>query len=250
LPPGELRDNLTVEEVQVIRIVRTKSFCLCFPGLLFALFLLGSSAIPQSWRTVESVTDGDTLVLDNKEKVRLIGVDTPELTDKREPVAAMAKEARGFLRGMAEGKRVRLEYDQNKTDMYGRTLAYLYLEDGTFVNAALVKSGYSQAYTEYPFKYLEEFRGYERQARAGGRGLWADGSNAVAQQPTKTTAPAAAKAKQQDQEQIVYVSRTGTKYHRAGCRYLAKSSIPMPLKEAAARYGPCSICKPPVLSGK
>jgi len=46
----------------------------------------------------------------------------------------------------------------------------------------------------------------------------------------------------------VYVTRTGTKYHRAGCRYLARSQIPMSLKEAAARYGPCSVCKPPVLT--
>jgi micrococcal nuclease len=229
-----------------MHIARAKLFLFCHRGLLLTLFLMGSSAWPQSWRIVESVTDGDTLVLDGKEKVRLIGVDSPEISDGREAVAAMAKEARGFLRGMVEEKRVRLEYDQSKTDMFGRTLAYLYLEDGTFVNAALIKNGYSQAYTEYPFKYLEEFRGYEGQARAGGRGLWAEGSNAVAKQPAKTAAPAAAKAKQEDPEQIVYVTRTGTKYHRADCRSLAKSAIPMPLKEAAKRYGPCSICKPPV----
>lgn len=46
---------------------------------------------------------------------------------------------------------------------------------------------------------------------------------------------------------IVYVTKTGTKYHRAGCRSLSRSSIPMPLKEAAKRYSPCSICKPPIL---
>jgi hypothetical protein len=56
----------------------------------------------------------------------------------------------------------------------------------------------------------------------------------------KTVSPAASG------EVTVYVTRTGAKYHRAGCRYLARSSIPMPLKEAAAKYGPCSVCKPPV----
>ena len=56
----------------------------------------------------------------------------------------------------------------------------------------------------------------------------------------KTVAPASG------EEVTVYVTRTGAKYHRAGCRYLARSSIPMPLKDAAARYGPCSVCKPPV----
>ncbi len=47
-------------------------------------------------------------------------------------------------------------------------------------------------------------------------------------------------------DEIVYVTRTGTKYHRAGCRYLSKSAIPMPVKEAAARYAPCSVCRPAV----
>lgn len=47
---------------------------------------------------------------------------------------------------------------------------------------------------------------------------------------------------------LVYVTRTGTKYHRAGCRYLSRSAIPMPLKEAVARYAPCSVCKPPTLA--
>jgi hypothetical protein len=49
-------------------------------------------------------------------------------------------------------------------------------------------------------------------------------------------------------EQIVYVTRTGSKYHKAGCRYLSKSAIPMKLKEAAARYGPCGVCNPPRLN--
>lgn len=49
-----------------------------------------------------------------------------------------------------------------------------------------------------------------------------------------------------NEDVVVYVTRTGAKYHRAGCRYLARSMIPMPLKEAAARYGPCSVCRPPV----
>jgi hypothetical protein len=50
-----------------------------------------------------------------------------------------------------------------------------------------------------------------------------------------------------DAEETVYVTRTGAKYHRAGCRSLARSRIPMSLKEAAGRYGPCSICRPPLL---
>ena len=70
-------------------------------------------------------------------------------------------------------KKVRLEYDWQRKDKYDRTLAYVYLEDGTFVNAEIIKQGYGHAYTRFPFKYLEEFREYEKEARENGRGLWA-----------------------------------------------------------------------------
>jgi hypothetical protein len=59
--------------------------------------------------------------------------------------------------------------------------------------------------------------------------------------------PAHVHAQQDPATIVVYVTKTGEKYHRDGCRYLAKSKIAMSLKEAAARYGPCSVCKPPVL---
>jgi micrococcal nuclease len=59
-------------------------------------------------------------------------------------------------------------------DRYGRTLAYVYLKDGTFLNAEIIRHGYGSAYTKFPFKYMEEFRRYEREAREKRRGLWAD----------------------------------------------------------------------------
>ena len=73
---------------------------------------------------------------------------------------------------MAEGKEVRLEYDQTRRDRYNRILAYVYLTDGTFLNAEIIKQGYGFAYTKYPFKYMEEFRRYEREARENKRGFW------------------------------------------------------------------------------
>ncbi len=74
---------------------------------------------------------------------------------------------------MVQGKRVRLEYDWERRDKYGRTLAYFYLEDGTFLNSEIIRQGYGFAYTRFPFKYLEEFRKLEQEAREAGRGLWA-----------------------------------------------------------------------------
>ncbi len=121
--------------------------------------------------------DGDTLVLENKERVRLIGVDTPETKRPRRPVGYYGKEATAFTKKMVQGKRGRLEFDQANAhighkDKYRRTLAYVFLQDGTFLNAEIVKQGYGHAYTRFPFKYLDEFRRFEREARENRRGLW------------------------------------------------------------------------------
>ena len=99
---------------------------LCSAFLLLLVLCLGCSSAAQQavqWRQVVRVVDGDTLLLDRK-------------------------------------------------DRFGRTLAYVYLEDGTFLNAEIVRQGYGHAYTRFPFKYLDEFRGYEREAREAQRGLW------------------------------------------------------------------------------
>jgi len=124
------------------------------------------------YRKVTRVVDGDTIILDGNERVRIIGVDTPETKHPQKPVEYFGKEAAAFTKRMVEGKKVRLEYDWQKQDRYGRTLAYVYLDDGTFLNAELIKQGYGFAYTKFPFKYLDEFRQYEREARENNRGLW------------------------------------------------------------------------------
>jgi micrococcal nuclease len=188
-----------------------------------ALLLNATSASAQ---LVQRVIDGDTVAIQGIGTVRLIGVDAPEANH----------ESGAFLRTMTINKVVRLEYDRERTDRYGRTLAYLYLPDGEFVNAEIVKQGYAVAYTAFPFRLMDQFRAYEREARAAKRGLWGNG------QAVALTTPSAVDAKT-----TVYVTKTGEKYHRAGCRSLARSQIPMPLAEAAARYGACGICKPPTL---
>jgi micrococcal nuclease len=124
------------------------------------------------WRICIRVIDGDTIMLDGNERVRLIGIDTPETVHPNKPVERFGKEASAFTTKLVRGKRVRMEYDWQRTDKYGRTLGYVYLEDGRFVNAEIIKQGFGFAYVKYPFKYMEEFRGYEREARDAGRGLW------------------------------------------------------------------------------
>jgi len=150
----------------------------------FFLFLISSLAVSQQTgsqhRTIKRVVDGDTLVLENGERVRLIGVDTPETKHPNKPVQRFGKEATAFTQKMVQGKSVRIEFEQGYAptrhkDRYGRTLAYVFLEDGTFLNAEIVKQGYGHAYTRFPFRYLKEFRQLEREAREQGRGLWAKG---------------------------------------------------------------------------
>ena len=139
-------------------------------ALMLGLFVV-APAIAAAQR-VERVVDGDTIIVSGVGRVRLIGVDTPESVDPRRPVEFFGKEASAFTRRLVDGQRVRLEYDWEGTDRYGRTLAYVYLPDGTLVNAEIIRRGYGHAYTRFPFKYLERFRQFEREARTAGRGLW------------------------------------------------------------------------------
>lgn len=128
---------------------------------------------------VSSVVDGDTIRVDlggDITTVRLIGVDTPELHDRyhrHAPPQPYAREAADFTRRALRGQQVRLEYEQrDRLDRYGRTLAYVFLEDGTFFNRELVRSGYARAFVRFPFRYRKQFRADEAAARRAGRGLW------------------------------------------------------------------------------
>jgi micrococcal nuclease len=128
-------------------------------------------------RKVVRVVDGDTIVVSPNEKVRLIGVDTPETVHPKMAVACFGKQAKQFTRDAVEGKTIRLVLDKVNTkrrhrDRYGRTLAYAYLADGTMLNAELIRQGYAHAYTRFPFRYLVEFRQLERAARTEAVGLW------------------------------------------------------------------------------
>ena len=142
-----------------------------------SLLLIGALAVvlapaPGAAQLVERVVDGDTIIVQGVGRVRLIGVDTPETVHPRRPVECFGKEASAFTKRLLEGRRARLEYDRERTDRYGRTLAYVYLPNGTFANAEIVRQGYGHAYTRFPFRYLDEFRQHEREARRGERGLW------------------------------------------------------------------------------
>ena len=123
---------------------------------------------------VARVVDGDTIVLRGGERVRYIGMDTPESVKPGTPVQCYAKAASHENERLVEGERVRLRYDAVRTDRYGRTLAYVYrARDGLFVNAELVRRGYARQLTIPPnVAHASLFHRLVAQARAHRRGLW------------------------------------------------------------------------------
>jgi len=126
------------------------------------------------WHTVRRVVDGDTLLLENRERIRLIGVDTPETVRPNHPVERFGPEASAFTTRLAERQRVRLVFGREREDKYGRTLAFVYLADGRLLNEEIIRQGYGHAYTRHPFAadLMARFREAEREARDAHRGLW------------------------------------------------------------------------------
>lgn len=127
---------------------------------------------------VTKVVDGDTFWANNGAekdiKVRLIGIDAPESRKTgRKEIGYFGKEAKGYLTALLSGKSVKLVSDVDSLDRYGRTLAYVYLQDGTFINAELVKNGYATIMTIPPnVKYSDLFLKLQTEAREKKQGLW------------------------------------------------------------------------------
>lgn len=121
---------------------------------------------------VNRVIDGDTIELSSGEKVRYIGIDTPETKDPRKPVQCFGEEAYLKNKELVEGKAVKMEKDISERDKYGRLLRYVFV-DSLFINDYLVRQGFARVYTYPPdVKYQPQFLEAERQARENNRGLW------------------------------------------------------------------------------
>ncbi len=169
--PSSVRKKIdTYKAGSSIKYFMNRKFSIFVIPILILFFLLSTSHA--EIYKVKRVIDGDTILLINGERVRLIGVDTPETKHPQKPVQYFGREAYLFTKQMVDGKEARFEFERQKRDRYGRLLAYVYLLDGTFLNAEIIKQGYGFAYTRFPFKYIEEFRRYEREARENRRGLW------------------------------------------------------------------------------
>lgn len=190
------------------------------------------------------VTDGDTIHINyngKDEKVRFIGLDTPETKDPRKPIQCFGREATVKMTKLAENKNVRLEFDktQGERDKYGRLLAFVYSEDNKNLAYEMIRQGYGNEYTynSNPYKYQNEFKEAARKAREENKGLWAENTcTGDATKPADTPAPkpqpapaptAPAPQPQQSQEACVIkgnVSRNGKIYHMPGQKYYNKTN--------------------------
>jgi micrococcal nuclease len=135
-----------------------------------------AAATPGRTATVTRVVDGDTAHVRFRGRdvtIRFIGVDTPETVAPDQPIECYGPEASHFTSRELTGEKVRLEFDVERIDPYGRTLAYIWLPDGSLFNETLVRRGFANVATYPPdTKYVGRFEASERAARAAARGLW------------------------------------------------------------------------------
>lgn len=150
------------------------------PNILDQRSLSEENYATRTLLTVSQVVDGDTIVIitdGKRETVRMIGIDTPETVHPSKPVQCFGQEASARTKSWLTGRLVTLDTDpsQGERDKYGRLLAYVWRDDGLFVNQALISEGFAFEYTyNLPYEYQAEFKAAEAAARAGKKGLWAD----------------------------------------------------------------------------
>ncbi|MDQ6964221.1 MAG: thermonuclease family protein [Mariprofundales bacterium] len=167
-----------VYSLDVVRKIRVSVF-----GLWCAALLLGwggcadagtLSLISNSrWVTVDRVYDGDTFRTIDGERVRLLGLNTPEVQHRESAAEPLGDEATRALRTLIAGQVVRLEFDREKVDIYNRTLAQVYNRRGEWINGVMVEQGWAHVYTFVPnLRWAKQLLRLERKARRRGAGIW------------------------------------------------------------------------------
>jgi len=129
---------------------------------------------------VQRVIDGDTIIIEFNgvnTTIRLIGIDTPEIKSSKQKIECFGEEAFNEVKKILSGKRIALEQDpsQGNLDKYGRMLAYVFLDNGIFLNKYMIQQGFAYEYTyNLLYKYQSEFKEVQKIAKEKKRGLWAD----------------------------------------------------------------------------
>src|SRR3990167_4117159 len=174
------------------------------------------------------VVDGDTIEIEGGEKVRYIGIDTPETVDPRKTVQCFGVEASKKNQELVEGKMVRLEKDITDRDKYNRLLRYVYVGD-TFINLELVKQGFAYSYSYPPdIKYQDKIVKAQQEAREAKRGLWGACSADIRVNPSAAPQVSSPVSAAQNSSCVIKgnISASGEKiYHLPGCGSYAKTQI-------------------------
>jgi micrococcal nuclease len=205
-------------------------FCLLLCSAILLLDPSAARSLPRSG-SVKAVFDGDTILLDSGDRVRYLGIDAPEVAHEGTPADCYGDEARETNRRWVLHQQVTLQYDRETRDQYGRLLAYVYLADGTCINAALLRAGLAWVFRfGEGFGKFQEFLGYQREALHQRNGLW--GSCPVHEEPD-------------------YVgNHRSWIFHRPSCpmgKRIPRRNLDRPHTRRAALesgYRPCRICKP------
>ncbi|MEW6261178.1 MAG: thermonuclease family protein [Thermodesulfobacteriota bacterium] len=169
------------------------------------LVLLLHAATAFSGTRVQDVFDGDTFLLEDGRTVRYLGVNAPEAVSELHSAQPFAEAATAWNRKMVLGKTVRLEMDVEERDEYGRTLAYVYLSDGTFVNQAILAAGLAQYFPYIQnMKHAGSLLDAQRSAMKSGVGLW----------------------RNWNEKPALYIgNRRSLRFHAADCPFGRKTSI-------------------------
>ena len=186
---------------------------------------------PEPYHKVKFVYDGDTVLLDSGEKVRLLGINSPEVAHRGEESEFKARTAWRFTREKVTGTQVRLEYDSEKQDRYGRLLAYVFLKNGDMLNERLVREGLAHVmFNSKNLKYRELLLDSQRKAMKAKRGIW---SRSI-----------------EGKEKIYLGNRTSFRFHRPDCHFGKRISKKNQVKIKTRRdafwegFSPCKQCCP------
>ncbi|MCL4503220.1 MAG: thermonuclease family protein [Deltaproteobacteria bacterium] len=213
--------------------INLRLFLLCVVLHLALLSACGQAPGPPGKAEVTQAIDGDTVELAGGARVRLLGIDAPEMARDGRPAEFLAQQSKDYVARLIVGKTVRLEYDRERYDRYGRLLAYLYLPDGAMVNQMLVRQGLARVYSQAPnLRHQETLNAAQQEAMAAGLGLW---HKPLAQQ----------------QNEAYYLgNKNSLRLHRPNCPLAARMKPAnrvrfTSLQEAYSQgYSPCRSCKP------
>lgn len=191
----------------------------------------GRPQAPPAQAVAAQVLDGDTVALAEGQRVRLLGLDAPELEREGRPAEFLAHKAKKALAEMVQGRRVRLEYDQLRYDHYGRLLAHVFTPEGQNAGVELVRQGLAHVYLAPPnVRFKEELLSAQREAMSARRGIWL-------------------KALKQDEPHYL-ANRSTYRFHRPTCR-LGQNISPAnrllfdSLSDAYHQgFSPCRTCRP------